>query len=439
MTEPTPSTDSPTTDTEQHDEPVRLDSIEDAIAALARGEMIVVADDEDRENEGDIIMAADLATPEAIAFIVRHTSGVICVGMTAERCDELDLPHMVAPDGNDEALGTAFTVTVDVREGTTTGISAADRALTLQALADDTRTTDEFNRPGHIFPLRARPGGVLKRGGHTEAAVDLCRLAGRAPAGALCEVVLDSGEMARLPDLRRFADEHGLLLVTIADLVRYRRRHEQLVERTASARVPTQWGEFTCHSFTSALDGQTHLAYTMGDVTAAGATGDPGHDAILVRVHSECVTGDVFGSVKCDCGPQLHEAMRRVAAEGRGAVVYLRGHEGRGIGITHKLRAYELQDRGFDTVDANLELGLPVDGRDYGVGAQILADLGVTSMRLMTNNPHKYGGLEGFGLTITGREPIHLRVHPEAERYLAAKRDRMGHDLPADLGEAVGR
>ena len=403
---------------------IRFDPVDDAIAAIERGEIVVVADDEDRENEGDLIMAAELATPETITFFVRHTSGVICVALTGERCAELDLPQMVVPTDNSEALGTAFTVTIDARDGTTTGISAADRAITLNAVADPSLDRTSFNRPGHVFPLRARPGGVLKRAGHTEAAVDLARMAGLQPAGALCELVLDDGRMARGTELRRFADEHGLKLISIADLIRHRRRHERLVERTASARVPTQWGDYTCHAYECHLDGETHLAYTMGDIDS----GDP----VLVRVHSECVTGDVFGSVKCDCGPQLHDAMQRVAAAGRGVVVYLRGHEGRGIGIAHKLRAYELQEQGFDTVDANVELGLPVDKREYGVGAQILADLGVHQIRLMTNNPEKYGGLEGFGLTITERVPIHLRVHPEAEAYLRTKRDRMGHFFPED-------
>jgi 3,4-dihydroxy 2-butanone 4-phosphate synthase/GTP cyclohydrolase II len=402
-----------------------FDPIEDAIAAIARGEIVVVADDEDRENEGDLIMAAEAATPEAIAFFVRYTSGVICVGLAPERCHDLDLTPMVRPDENTESHGTAFTVSVDLAEGVTTGISASDRAATLRALADEGYGAASFNRPGHIFPLRARPGGVLKRIGHTEAAVDLARLAGRAPAGVLCELVLDGGEMARGADLRRFADEHGLVFVSIADLVRHRRRHEKLVTPVADARLPTMWGEFRCHSFESVLDGETHLAFVMGDVT----TDEP----VLVRVHSECLTGDVFASVKCDCGPQLQESMRRIAEVGRGVVVYLRGHEGRGIGISHKLRAYRLQDEGFDTVDANLELGLPVDNREYGIGAQILADLGVRELRLLTNNPAKYRGLEGFGLTVTERVPLHLEVHPEAEEYLRTKRDRMGHLLPPDL------
>jgi 3,4-dihydroxy 2-butanone 4-phosphate synthase/GTP cyclohydrolase II len=408
---------------------VRLDAIEDAIAAIARGEIVVVADDEDRENEGDLIMAADAATPETIAFFVRHTSGVICVGLTGERCDELGLPAMVVASQHTEAHGTAFTVSVDLSEGTTTGISAADRAATLRALADPGIGAGAFNRPGHIFPLRARLGGVLKRTGHTEAAVDLARLAGRASAGVLCELVLDGGEMARGDDLRRFADDHGLRFISIADLVRYRRRHEKLVEHMADARVPTMWGDFRCHSFESAVDGETHLAFVAGDVS--------GDDPVLVRVHSECLTGDIFASVKCDCGPQLHESMRLVAQEGRGVVVYLRGHEGRGIGISHKLRAYELQEAGLDTVDANLELGLPVDSREYGIGAQILVDLGVRKLRLLTNNPAKYGGLEGFGLTVTERVPLHLAVHPEAEQYLRTKRDRMGHLLPDDLAATV--
>ena len=408
---------------------VRFDPIEDAVTAIAAGGIAVVADDDDRENEGDLIMAADLVTPEAMAFFVRYTSGVVCVGLPGERCDELGLAPMVPGPANTEAQGTAFTVSVDLAAGTTTGISATDRAATLRALADPTTVAGDFNRPGHIFPLRARPGGVLKRAGHTEAAVDLARLAGRRPAGVLCEVVLDDGRMARRDDLRRFADEHGLPLISIADLIRHRHRTERLVERTASARVPTRWGDFRCHAYESAVDGQTHLAYTMGDV----ADGEP----VLVRVHSECLTGDVFGSVKCDCGPQLHEAMRRVAEAGRGAVVYLRGHEGRGVGIAHKLRAYELQELGFDTVDANVELGLPVDTREYGVGAQILADLGIRRLRLMTNNPEKYTGLSGYGLTIDERVPIHLRVHPEAERYLRTKRDRMGHLLPDTIDVGV--
>ena len=409
---------------------IDFDPIEQAIAAIGRGQIVVVADDEARENEGDLIMAADAATTEDLTFFVRHTSGVICIGLTGERCDALRLSPMVAPTDNTESHGTAFTVSVDLTEGTTTGISAGDRAATLRALADPMVDADAFNRPGHIFPLRARPGGVLKRAGHTEAAVDLARLAGRSPAGILCELVLDGGEMARGPELRRFADRHGLLLVSITDLIRHRRRSEKLVTRTAEARLPTRWGEFRCHSFESALDGQTHLAFTIGDLT--------GDEPVLVRVHSECITGDIFGSVKCDCGPQLNEAMRLVAQEKRGVIVYLRGQEGRGIGISHKLRAYELQDGGLDTVDANVELGLPVDNREYGMGAQILADLGVRDLLLLTNNPAKYHGLEGYGLRIVERRRLLLPVHPEAERYLRTKRDRMGHLLPDDLGTTTG-
>ncbi len=417
--------------TETAQEPVRLDPVEEAIAAIAAGGIVVVADDEDRENEGDLIMAADAATDASIAFFVRYTSGVICVSLDGDRCADLRLPLMVPPMANNESQGTAFTVTVDLRSGTTTGISAADRAATIKALADRAVPAEEFNRPGHIFPLQARPGGVLKRAGHTEAALDLARLAGRESAGVLCELVSEDGSMMRGPELRAFADEHNLKFISIADLIRYRRRSEKLIVRSAEARVPTQFGEFQCHAFRSLVDGETHLAFVKGDVND-----ESNDDPVLVRVHSECLTGDVFASVKCDCGPQLHESMRRIAEHGRGAVVYLRGHEGRGIGISHKLRAYDLQDSGLDTVDANLELGLPVDSREYGIGAQILVDLGVRKLRLLTNNPAKYGGLDGFGLSIEGREPLHVPVHPEAEHYLKTKRDRMGHLIPDDFGQA---
>jgi 3,4-dihydroxy 2-butanone 4-phosphate synthase/GTP cyclohydrolase II len=407
---------------------LRLDSVESAIEAIAAGGIVVVADDEDRENEGDLIMAADAANEAAIAFFVRHTSGVICVSLTGERCADLRLPLMVPPVANSESQGTAFTVTVVLRTGTTTGISAADRTATILGLADANVPAEDFNRPGHIFPLQARPGGVLKRAGHTEAALDLARLAGRAPAGVLCELVDDDGSMMRGPALRRFADEHGLPFISIADLIRYRRRSEKLIERVAEARVPTEHGEFRCHAFRSLVDGETHLAFVAGDLASV-----PDDESVLVRVHSECLTGDVFGSVKCDCGPQLDESMRRISQAGRGVVVYLRGHEGRGIGISHKLRAYDLQDAGLDTVDANLELGLPVDSREYGIGAQILVDLGVRRLRLLTNNPAKYGGLDGFGISIDGREPLHVAVHPEAERYINTKRERMGHLFPEDV------
>ncbi|MDA8294005.1 MAG: bifunctional 3,4-dihydroxy-2-butanone-4-phosphate synthase/GTP cyclohydrolase II [Actinomycetota bacterium] len=394
--------------------------VEEAIAAVGRGEIVVVVDDEDRENEGDLIMAADAATPEKVAFFLAHTSGVICVPLTPERVDELDLPLMVT--ANTEAQRTAFTVSVDARFGTTTGISADDRATTIRALADPATRPVDLNRPGHIFPLRYRAGGVLKRAGHTEAAVDLARAAGRAPVGVLCEVVsADKRSMARLPELEAFAEEHGLLLISIADLIRYRHRNEKLVRRLASARLPTELGEFTAVAYESVLDGEQHLALVLGDVSGVGD--------VLVRVHSECLTGDVLGSLRCDCGPQLHAAMETIAAEGRGVVVYLRGHEGRGIGLGHKLRAYSLQEEGFDTVDANLELGLPADSREYGIGAQILVDLGVTTMRLMTNNPTKYGGLEGFGLDIVERVPLQTRANPENIEYLRTKRERMGHLL----------
>jgi 3,4-dihydroxy 2-butanone 4-phosphate synthase / GTP cyclohydrolase II len=399
-----------------------FDRIEDAIDAIGRGEIVVVADDESRENEGDLIMAADAATSERLAFFVRHTSGVICVGLTGDRCDEVGLGPMVPPQSNQEAHGTAFTVSVDARAGTSTGISAADRARTLRALADPTLDADAFNRPGHVFPLRAARHGVLARAGHTEAAVDLARLAGRQPAGVLCEVVLDSGDMARLADLRTFADRHGLLLVSIADLIRHRRRTERLVTRCSEARLPTEWGEFRCIAFETALGGATHLAFVSGDVS--------GRRDVLVRVHSECITGDVFASSRCDCGAQLRESMSRIGEAGSGVVVYLRGHEGRGIGITDKLRAYELQDRGLDTIDANVALGLPIDARDYGAGAQILRALGVTSVRLLTNNPAKCAALTDDGMPVTERIPLHGRPHPEAARYLDAKRDRMGHFLP---------
>jgi 3,4-dihydroxy 2-butanone 4-phosphate synthase/GTP cyclohydrolase II len=402
-------------------------AIPDAIAAIGRGEMLVVVDDEDRENEGDLVMAAEFATPERLAFIVRHTSGVVCAPLTAERCDELDLPLMV--EDNSERHGTAFTVSVDLRDETTTGISASDRAATLRALAEPLRRADDFARPGHVFPLRARPGGVLKRAGHTEAAVDLARLAGCRPAGVICEVVDDSGGMARRPQLLRFAEEHGLLVVSIADLVRHRHRTERLVRRVATAELPTEWATYTCHVYENLLDGTESVAFVLGDVER--------DDATLVRVHSECLTGDVFGSRRCDCGHQLRESMARIAAEGSGVIVYLRGHEGRGIGLTHKIRAYSLQDGGLDTVDANLAQGLPVDDRDYGIGAQILADLGVRRLRLMTNNPAKYTGLQGYDLDIVERVPMPSVPTAENLRYLLTKSERMGHLLDPHTALAV--
>jgi 3,4-dihydroxy 2-butanone 4-phosphate synthase/GTP cyclohydrolase II len=402
-----------------------LDPLEDVIAAIARGEMVVIVDDEDRENEGDFIMAAQHATPEKLAFIVRYSTGVICVPLTGERCEELRLPLMV--EQNTESQRTAYTVTVDLIEGTTTGISAADRAATSRAIADPTVDYKAFARPGHIFPLRARTGGVLKRAGHTEAAVDLARLAGCEPVGVICEIQNDDGTMMRLPDLRKFCKEHGLLLSSIEQLIHYRRHNERLVERMGEATVPTEYGTFRCVAYRSTVDGIEHIAFVKGDVDTT--------KPVLVRVHSECLTGDVFSSRRCDCGPQLAGAMSLVEAEGAGVIVYLRGHEGRGIGIAHKIRAYSLQDQGRDTVDANTELGLPVDSREYGIGAQILADLGVKELRLMTNNPAKYGGLGGYGLSVVERVPLNTIPTPENEAYLRTKRERMGHLLDLDGGK----
>ena len=402
-----------------------LASIEQAIEAYARGEFLVVVDDEDRENEGDLIIAADAMTPEKMNFMIRHTSGVICAPMSDERADQLDLSLMVVE--NTESMRTAFTVSVDVIEGTSTGISASDRSATVAALANPDQIGTDFARPGHIFPLRARKGGVLKRAGHTEAAVDLCSMSGRSSVGVLCEIVNEDGTMARVPDLEKFATEHNLLFITIADLIRYRRRNEKLVEHFAEARIPTRHGEFSAHAYRSVLDEIEHVAYVLGDISTVK---DP-----LVRVHSECLTGDLLGSIRCDCGSQLDSALEIIGEEGTGVIVYLRGHEGRGIGIGHKLRAYKLQDEGLDTVDANLQQGLPVDSREYGVGAQILADLGVTEMRLMTNNPVKYGGLEGYGLNIVGRVSLEVDPNEENIRYLATKRERLGHHLSEDSEE----
>lgn len=396
-------------------------SIDDAVAAIGRGEIVVVVDDEDRENEGDLIMAAHAATAEHMAFFVRYTSGVVCAPMTGERCDELGLPLMV--ENNTESMRTAFTESVDAARGVSTGISAADRAHTLRLLCEGSTTTHDLARPGHIFPLRARPGGVLQRAGHTEAAVDLCILAGVAPIGVLAEVVNDDGTMARRPELEQFCAEHGLLMISIADLVRHRRRTEQLVERVATTVLPTPWAEFGCTAYRSILDGTEHLAITLGDL------GPDSGSAPLVRVHSECLTGDVFSSGRCDCGDQLHLALQRIAEAGQGVVIYLRGHEGRGIGLAHKIRAYQLQDEGLDTVDANTALGLPVDSREYGIGAQMLVDLGVRSMRLMTNNMAKYSGLSGYGLEITERQPLRIEPTGTNRAYLATKQARMGHLL----------
>ncbi|MGF6882417.1 3,4-dihydroxy 2-butanone 4-phosphate synthase/GTP cyclohydrolase II [Nocardia sp. GAS34] len=413
----------------------RFDTIERAVADIAAGKAVVVVDDEGRENEGDLIFAAEKATPELVAFMIRYTSGYICVPLTGPDCDRLGLPPMYAI--NQDKHGTAYTVSVDAREGVTTGISAADRATTMRLLADPAATTDKFNRPGHVVPLRAKDGGVLRRPGHTEAAVDLARMAGLSPAGVICEIVSqkNEGDMARTEELRVFADEHKLALISIADMISWRRKHEKQVERIAEARIPTPYGEFRAVGYKSIYDDVEHVALVYGDLGV-----DDGEN-VLVRVHSECLTGDVFGSLRCDCGPQLHAAMEMVAAEGRGVVLYMRGHEGRGIGLLHKLQAYQLQDSGHDTVDANIELGLPADARDYGTGAQILVDLGISSMRLLTNNPAKRVGLDGYGLSITERVPMPVRANAENLRYLRTKRDRMGHDLVGlddlDLGETA--
>jgi 3,4-dihydroxy 2-butanone 4-phosphate synthase/GTP cyclohydrolase II len=398
-----------------------IKGIERAIADIKAGRPVIVVDDEDRENEGDLIFAAQMATPELVAFMVRYTSGYICVPLTEADCDRLDLPPMFHT--NQDVRGTAYTVTVDAKHGVTTGISAADRAHTIRRLADETSAPGDFNRPGHVVPLRAKEGGVLRRPGHTEAAIDLATMAGLRPAGVLCEIVSqkDDGDMARRDELEVFAAEHDLVIITIADLIDYRRRKEVQIVRVAEARIPTAAGTFRAVGYDSKLDGIEHIALVYGDI------GDG--ENVLVRVHSECLTGDVFGSLRCDCGPQLDAALTAVATEGRGVVLYMRGHEGRGIGLMHKLQAYQLQDHGHDTVDANLALGVPADARDYGQGAQILVDLGVRSMRLLTNNPAKRVGLDGYGLTIVDRVPLPVRPNSENLRYLRTKRDRMGHEL----------
>jgi 3,4-dihydroxy 2-butanone 4-phosphate synthase/GTP cyclohydrolase II len=399
---------------------VRLDPVDQAIDDIRAGRAVVVVDDEDRENEGDLIFAASRATPELVGFMIRHTSGYVCVPMEGPDLDRLDLPPMTAV--NEDRKQTAYAVTVDARDVKATGISAEDRAHTIRVLADSATEPRDLTRPGHVVPLRAMPGGVLRRAGHTEAAVDLARLAGLTPAGCLCELVNDDGSMMRAPQCRTFADEHGLTMISIADLIAFRRRTERQVTRIAETRLPTRHGVFRAVAYRDELGGAEHVALMTGDV------GD-GTD-VLVRVHSECLTGDTFGSLRCDCGPQLAYSLDAVQHEGRGIVLYLRGHEGRGIGLGHKLAAYALQDRGRDTVDANLDLGLPADARDYGTGAQILADLGVRTMRLLTNNPAKRAGLDGYGLRIVARVPIPVGLTPENAGYLVTKRDRMGHDLP---------
>ncbi|MEU1471834.1 bifunctional 3,4-dihydroxy-2-butanone-4-phosphate synthase/GTP cyclohydrolase II [Streptomyces sp. NPDC005761] len=409
----------------EHDAPVEdlsLDPVEQAIRDIAAGRPVVVVDDEDRENEGDLVIAAEKATPEIVAFMMSECRGLICAPMENDELERLELPQMV--EHNTESMKTAFTVSVDASaaHGVSTGISAADRATTLRLLAGGTAGAGDFVRPGHIFPLRARSGGVLVRNGHTEAAVDLARLAGLRPAGAIVEIAGEDGVMLRLPQLVPFARKHGLTIISIEDLIAYRRTSEPTVRREAEVRLPTDFGAFTAYGYRSTVDGVEHVALVHGDI------GD-GED-VLVRVHSECLTGDIFRSQRCDCGPQLQASMRRITEEGRGIVVYLRGHEGRGIGLLSKLRAYELQERGVDTLDANLELGLPADARDYAAGAQILKDLGVHSLRLMTNNPEKTAAVLRHGLAVTGREPMPVQAGEHNLRYLRTKRDRMGHDLP---------
>jgi 3,4-dihydroxy 2-butanone 4-phosphate synthase/GTP cyclohydrolase II len=404
-------------------------TIEAASAAIARGHMVVVVDSPARENEGDLVMAAEKVRPAAINFMATHGRGLICVALTGRRLDELAIGPMVAE--NTDPKGTAFRVSVDHRTRATTGISASDRANTIAALADPGSRADDFTRPGHVFPLASREGGVLKRAGHTEASVDLARLAGLRPAGVLCEIAGADGEMARLPRLVEFARKHGLLVISISDLIAYRRRRERLVVRVSQAQLPLDGGEFTAIAYREVIDGQEHIALVLGDL------GDG--EEVLVRVHSECLTGDALGSRRCDCGPQLKMAIDKIAAERRGVLVYLRGQEGRGIGLSAKIHAYRLQDGGLDTVDANAALGYPTDRRDYGTGMQILRDLGVRSMRLMTNNPAKRAGLEGYGLSVVERVPLLTSPTPENARYLSTKRDRMGHVLDLERARAAGR
>jgi 3,4-dihydroxy 2-butanone 4-phosphate synthase/GTP cyclohydrolase II len=393
-------------------------SIEEAIEDVRAGRMIVVCDDEDRENEGDLTLAAQFATPEAINFMAKEGRGLICLALTPERCDELGLDLMAAK--NESPFETAFTVSIEARDGVTTGISAADRARTVQVAIDPGSAPRDLVQPGHVFPLKAKPGGVLERTGQTEAAVDLARLAGLNPSGVICEVMNDDGTMARVPDLERYCAQHDLKMITVADLIAYRRLHDKLVERVVTTRLPTAFGEFDVVGYRSLVDDKHHVALVKGDVD--------GQADVLVRVHSECLTGDVFHSLRCDCGEQLDSALAMIEREGRGVLLYL-AQEGRGIGLLNKLKAYNLQDEGLDTVDANIELGLPVDLRDYGIGAQILVDLGLGAIRILTNNPKKIRGLEGYGLSVTAQIPIVHASNPHNEAYLRAKRERLGHTL----------
>src|SRR3954453_8067731 len=393
-------------------------TVEEALEDIRAGRMVVVCDDEDRENEGDLTLAAQFATPEAINFMAKEGRGLICLALTPDRCDELGLDLMAAK--NESPFETAFTVSIEARDGVTTGISAADRARTIQVAIDPGSAPRDLVQPGHIFPLKAKPGGVLERTGQTAAAVDLARLAGLNPAGVICEVMNDDGTMARVPDLERYCAHHGLKMITVADLIAYRRKHDRLVERVVETRLPTGFGEFSAVGYRSLVDAKHHVALVKGEVA--------GEKDILVRVHSECLTGDVFHSLRCDCGEQLESALAMIEREGRGVLLYL-AQEGRGIGLLNKLKGYNLPDQGLDTVDANLELGLPVDLRDYGIGAQILADLGLSSIRLLTNNPKKIRGLEGYGLRVSDQIPIQHLPNPHNEAYLRAKRERMGHSL----------
>jgi 3,4-dihydroxy 2-butanone 4-phosphate synthase/GTP cyclohydrolase II len=392
--------------------------IEEAVEEIRAGRFVVVVDDEDRENEGDLTIAAQFVTPDAVNFMATHGRGLICLCLTPERCDELGLRQMT--DQNEAPFATAFTVSIEARDGVSTGISAADRARTIQVAVDPTSTAQDIVHPGHVFPLRARAGGVLKRSGQTEAAVDLATLAGLSPAGVVCEIMNEDGTMARVPDLVEFCERHGLKLVTVADLIEYRRRTERLIERVVSVRLPTDYGDFQAVAYRETLTGKQHVALVKGDVD--------GKEDVLVRVHSECLTGDVFHSRRCDCGQQLERALARIEQEGMGVLLYL-AQEGRGIGLLNKLRAYELQEQGRDTVEANLELGFKADAREYGIGSQILTDLGLTTIRVLTNNPRKISGIRGYGLTVVSQEPIEVEPNDENREYLATKREKLGHTI----------